>query len=600
MEELLKLRAKKCRYDIIRMIDGAGSGHIGGALSSVDLYVAILDTMTENDRLVVSHGHSSAAVYAALGNSGYFDVEDAVSAFRRQKPYEGHPSILVNGVEWCSGSLGQGLSVACGFALAKKLQKEPGKVFVVMGDGEQQKGQLQEAREFAVKFKLDNLIALIDWNGLQACGTLADTTCQNLGDKYRMSGWNTVEVDGHSLQDIKTALSNSGPLVILAKTVMGKGIPEIENDFHFHGTVIKKELAQKSLSSFSLTEEEQAFLKQNKSKKTQKGYPIPTLPLKSGRTYDVGTFSDIRSAMGNALYDLAKENPEVPMAAFDCDLEGSVKLTAFKNLRPDSFIECGIAEHNAATAAAAMTKSGVMAIHADFAMFNIAETYSQNRMSDINHAPIKLFSTHAGLDVGEDGKTHHSIDYISILGNLYGFRVIVPADANQADAAVRYAMSVADPVAVIGGRSPMPVLTDSKGELLDFSYGKGQWLTEGTDGVIITYGNVTHRAVSVAKALTEKGISVGVLNLSTPTELDKEAILLAAKTGLIVTYEDHNVNTGISGGVAKILCENGVLCKLIAKGVSCYGESASPDVLYQKQGLDEQSLAQTIEKELRI
>jgi len=595
----LEILAKKCRYDIVRMISGAGSGHIGGALSSIDIYVWLLSTMKENDRLVISHGHSSAAVYAALGNLGYFDVEDAVRTFRQEKPYEGHPSIAVNGVEWCSGSLGQGLSVGCGFALAKKLKKEDGRVFVVMGDGEQQKGQLQEAREFAVKFQLDNLIAVVDMNGLQACGTTAQMTRQNLNDKYTMSGWSTKEIDGHSFQAMEEVFSSAkGPFCVLARTVMGKGIPEIEDDYTYHGTVISDELKEKSLTRFQLSPEEQALLVTEP--KTQKIYKAPAVKPQAGRTYEAGSMHDIRSALGTALADVAKENPEVPMAAFDCDLEGSVKLTEFKNLRPDSFIECGIAEHNAATAAAAAAKSGILAIHADFSMFNIAETYSQNRMADINHAPVKLFCTHAGLDVGEDGKTHQSIDYVSLLSNLHGVRLIVPADANQADKAVRYAMSVPEMVAIIGGRSKMPVLTDAKGESLDFVYGKGQWLRHGDEVTIITYGNMVHRAIQTAEILQKSGVHIGVLNLPTPVDVDKDAILSAAETGFIVTYEDHNVKTGIGGTVAKILCENGKVCRLLCKGVTGYGASAPPEALYQEQRLDAKSLAEDIVKELNI
>lgn len=593
---MLDIVAKKCRYDIVRMISGAGSGHIGGALSSIDIYISILDIMDENDRLVVSHGHSAAAVYAALGNMGYFDVEDAVKTFRRQAPYEGHPSIAVNGVEWCSGSLGQGLSVGCGFALAKKLQKEPGRVFVVMGDGEQQKGQLQEAREFATKYDLDNLIAVIDVNGLQACGETGRTTGQSLRDKYTMSGWETVNADGHSFEDMKRVLKKaSSPLCILARTVMGKGIVEIENDYRYHGTVISEELKNNALERMRLTTEEQKAIDGIKPR-TQRVYEIPAISCTSGRTYD--SVSDIRSAMGNALADIAKENPEVGIAAFDCDLEGSVKLTDFKNLRPDAFIECGIAEHNAATVAAAVAKSGMIAIHADFSMFNIAETYSQNRMADINKSPIKLFCTHAGLDVGEDGKTHQCIDYLSLLSNLYGFKVIVPADANQADAAVRYALSVPESVAIIGGRSKMPVLKDYNGEILSFEYGKAQWLKKGKEGVIITYGNMTHRALCAAEELEKDGISIGVLNLPTPLCPDEEMVLEASKTGLVITYEDHNVKTGIGGDIAKIILKNKSDCRLVILGVTGYGSSASPDRLYEMQKIDAKSLIKQIKERL--
>ena len=582
--------AKKCRKDIVEMILGAGSGHIGGALSSIDLYLAVLTSMGDGDRLVVSHGHTSAALYAALGNLGYFDIKEAVASFRRGAPYEGHPSLQVNGVEWCSGCLGQGLSVGAGFALAKKIKKEAGRVFVVMGDGEQQKGQLQEAREFAVRHGLDNLVAIVDDNGQQACGTVASTTTQNLFDKYKMSGWEVLSVDGHSFEALENALRPTGkPLCILAQTVMGKGIPEIENDYRYHGTVLDGALAVKSIERFALTAEEEKALEAFQ-KPNRETYAAPVIPKRKGRVYEGA--SDIRSALGNALCDLAKENPHVPIAAFDCDLEGSVKLTDFKKARPEGFVECGIAEHNAATAAAAAAKSGVIAVHADFAMFNIAETYSQNRMADINHAPVKLFCTHAGLDVGEDGKTHQSIDYISLLSNLHGVKVIVPADANQADSAVRYAMSVPEAVAVVGGRSKMPILTDACGEPLDFCYGKAEWLRQGEDGVILTYGNMAHRAVRVADELKEEGIGVGVLNCSTPCELDADAVALAAKTGLVVTYEDHNLKTGISGEVAKIIC--GLPCTLKCLGVRKYGSSASPEALYREQGLDTESLKSII------
>ena len=592
---MLQILSKKCRRDIVEMIYNAGSGHIGGALSSIDIYIAVLNNMGEDDRLVVSHGHTSAALYSALGNMGYFDINDAIENFRRNAPYEGHPSLQVNGVEWCSGSLGQGLSVGVGFALAKTLQKEPGRVFVVMGDGEQQKGQLQEAREFAVKYHLTNLVAIVDYNNLQACGTVDKTTEQNLADKYKMSGWDVVTVDGHNFEALQNAFkSTEKPLCILAKTMMGKGIPEIENDWHYHGTVISKELSQKYINEFSISKEEEKLL-QNIQKPNRLTYEVPVVPVAAGRTYT--ETSDIRSAMGNALADIAKKHPEVPIAAFDCDLEGSVKLTDFKKLRPEAFIECGIAEHNAATAAAAVAKSGMMAVHADFSMFNIAETYSQNRMADINKAPLKLFSTHAGLDVGEDGKTHQSVDYISLLSNFYGFRVIVPADANQADGAVHYAMSVPYPVAVIGGRSKMPILTDAEGNALTFTYGKGQWLRRGGQATIITYGNMAHRAVKASDELKAEGIEVGVLNCPTPCDLDVDAISDAAKTGLIVTYEDHNVKTGISGEVARILC--GTSFQLKALGVHQYGASTIPENLYKEQGIDVESLKNTIKINLK-
>lgn len=592
----LSVISKKCRYDIVRMIANANSGHIGGSFSSIDIYVFLLSVMKPEDRLIISHGHSSPAVYAALGNFGYFDVENAVFDFRQNPPFEGHPSIEVEGVEWCSGVLGQGLSVGCGFAIAKKIKNEPGRVFVVMGDGEQQKGQLQEAREFAAKFKLDNLIAIVDANGLQASGDTGTISGQSLEAKYFASGWAVTEVYGHSFEELQKAVRrNEGPLCILAKTVMGKGIPEIENDYNYHGNLLPYELKELSLERFKLSCEEEKLI-ENMEKRKMRRYEPVTVEAKKGRRYEVSEYVDIRSALGNALHDIAKENRDVPIAALDCDLEASVKLSAFKKLRPDSFVECGIAEHNAATVAAAISKSGSIAVHADFSVFNIAETYSQNRMADINKAPVKLFCTHAGLDVGEDGKTHQCTDYLSLLSNLHGFRVLVPADANQADAAVRYAMSVPKPVAIIGGRSKLPVLTDENGEKLGFEYGKEDWLRRGKNGVIITYGNMVHRAVKVADELENEGVSVGVLNLPTPCEIDEAAVTEAAKTGLVITYEDHNLKTGIAGSIARIICENALPCKLKSFGIKMYGASKSAERLYRDHGLSEENIKDEIKK----
>jgi len=596
----LKAYAAKCRYDIARMIKNANSGHIGGALSSVDIYCYLQSVMDADSRLVVSHGHTSAGIYAALGNRGYFDIEECVASFRKRPPYEGHPSLAVNGIDWCSGSLGQGLSIACGFALAKKLRREPGTVYCVMGDGEQGKGQLQEAREFAVKNRLDNLIAFVDFNGMQLSGSLADITPQSIADKFAMSGWTVVEADGHDFESLEKAVkSGAGPLCVMAHTVMSKGIPAIENDWHFHGALPKADVLDAAIEALRPDAETLRLVEAGKKPLERRKYEYPTVPYKAAAPYEIGSGLDVRSAMGNVLKALAEENPDFCMAALDCDLVGSVKLNGFAAVRPEAFIECGIAEHNAVSVAAAMAKSGVAAVQADFATFNICETYGQNRMNDLNKAPVKIFSTHAGLDVGEDGKTHHCIDYISLLSNLFGFKLILPADANQAECAGRYAFSVPEAVAIVAGRSKLPVLADADGKPLGFEYGKGQWLRRGKDGVIVVCGSMVSRAVAAADKLKEEGLAIGVLNISTPTALDGEKLAEAAATGLIVTYEDHNVRTGLGTLVASHLMEHGLTCRFVKKGITKYGSSASPETLYAEQGLDAASVAASIKELLQ-
>ncbi|MCL2462128.1 MAG: thiamine pyrophosphate-dependent enzyme [Defluviitaleaceae bacterium] len=244
MFESLPHLALRARRDVLRMTTSAGSGHPGGSLSSLDIYILLLAIKTDADTLVVSHGHTAAGLYAALARFGYIDGEAAVQGFRRMgSPFEGHPSLDVPGVAWCSGALGQGLSVGCGYALAAQKLQTGGHVYVVMGDGEQAKGQLCEAREFAVAHRLSNLTAIVDCNGLQASGSLDEVLHQDIAAKHEAAGWAALEADGHefdALYDALRTLRQAGkPGVLLAHTVMGKGVPGHENDYTFHGNPLK-------------------------------------------------------------------------------------------------------------------------------------------------------------------------------------------------------------------------------------------------------------------------------------------------------------------------------------------------------------------------
>ncbi|MCL2343061.1 MAG: thiamine pyrophosphate-dependent enzyme [Firmicutes bacterium] len=226
------------------MTTNAGSGHPGGSLSSLDIYILLLAVKESADTLVVSHGHTAAGLYAALAQFGYIDGEAAIAGFRRMgSVFEGHPSLEVPGVTWCSGALGQGLSVGCGYALAAQKLRTGGHVYVVMGDGEQAKGQLCEAREFAAAHELSNLTAIVDCNGLQASGSLDAVLHQDIAAKYRAAGWAVSEADGHDFEAMYAALrkvrQDDRPGVLLAHTTMGKGVSGHEGDYAFHGNPLK-------------------------------------------------------------------------------------------------------------------------------------------------------------------------------------------------------------------------------------------------------------------------------------------------------------------------------------------------------------------------
>jgi len=609
--------SKKIRKDILTMTLTAGSGHIGGSLSSADVYLmlwlcansTIYNQYDEDrDRIVISHGHTSPGVYAVLGNCLFFDISEAIESFRKKTSiYEGHPSCQVPGVEWGSGSLGQGLSVGCGFALASKLQNYPNKVFVVMGDGEQQKGQLSEARAFAVKYKLANLTAIIDMNSLQASGNTASVMPGDIAKNYEAAGWEIIIIDGHDYHQIYKALKYTSakgkPVAVLANTVMGKGVSFIENNYEYHGRLLSKSQHEAALSEIG--ESEMLFLPLPEKVLKKNHIPVE-IKVNPGNPilYAVDTAVECRTAAGEAVYDIIKNNTAVPIVVIDCDLAESVKTGKVLNDFPRQFIQCGIQEHNAATISGALSKAGIIPFFLDFGVFGIDETYGQHRMNDMNGTAVKLIATHCGLDVGEDGKTHQCIDYISLISNLPGYKLIIPADANQTDRVIRYIASAPGNFVVAVGRSKIPVLQNEKNQPFfdasySFSYGSSEWIREGNDATVITTGTMVHKAVQVADDLVKENIYAGILNISCPAAIDLSMIKKACQTGVVITYEDHFIQSGLGSMVASIIAENGWQCRFTKMGVVAYGKSCSAAEQYTLQGLDSDSLKKMIQQTLQ-
>lgn len=602
--------SKKIRRDILKMVQNANSGHIGGSLSSADIYLMLwlcANSTPQNahrgnrDRIIISHGHTSPGLYSTLGNFGFFDMEEAVKTFRKKDSiFEGHPSSSVPGIEWGSGSLGQGLSVGCGFALAAKLQEFSSRIFVVMGDGEQQKGQLTEAAEFAAKHSLSNLTGIIDVNHLQASGSTKDIMPGDLYKKYESSGWEVLPVNGHDYNEIYQALKyrslNNKPVMVLANTIMSRGVSFIENNYEYHGRLLTKaqyEEAEDGLNGemFDLLPSFQQLPGSGAAEhKVIKGNPI---------VYTADKPIECRTAAGEAIYDLIRNNGDTLIAVVDCDLMESVKTLKVLKEFPSRFIECGIQEHNAATVSGALSKSGIIPFFLDFGVFGMDETYGQHRMNDMNGTSIKLIITHCGVDVGEDGKTHQCIDYIALTNNLPGYRLIIPADANQTDRVIRYIASTPGNFVVAMGRSKVPVLKNNNGlpfydGQYSFSYGDAQWIREGRDAVIITAGTMVHKAVRAAELLALKNIEAGILIISCPAQMDREEIKKAALTGTVITYEDHFVSSGLGSMVASVIAENEFRCHFKKMGVVQYGKSCSAEEQYPAQGIDSEDLVNTI------
>ena len=624
LERLSKL-SRLARADILKMTTLAGSGHPGGSMSSVDFYLVLysyanVDPQSpsdpDRDRIVISHGHTSPGVYAALGRMGFFPIEAAVAAFRKTgSPFEGHVEKGIPGVEWNTGNLGQGLSAGCGFALGSKISKKGFHVFVTMGCGEQQKGQISEARRFAMKYGLDNLTVIIDFNCRQISGVTQEIMPQNISKNFKSDGWQVMEIDGHQFQEIYASLRKATlskhPMVIIANTTMGKGVSFMEGKEEFHGRALTLEEYKKAIQELGVEDDLYRYrqIRENgPSPFDGRKYPleVPSISTGNPRNYEKDQKIDNRSAFGNALVDIAKANcregSPLPIAVFDCDLASSVKTAAFAKQFPDHFFQGGIQEHNTATIAGAISTLGLLSFFADFGVFGVDETYNQHRLNDINETNLKLVCTHNGFDVGEDGKTHQCIDYVGLMQNLFGYKIIIPADPNRTDRVIRYVAKTHGNFLVPMGRSAIPILLTEEGTPLfdpfyEFRYGQADLVRNGKDAAIITTGGMVYRAVQAWQKLKEKGVAVQVINISCISDLDNDAILKAAETGILITYEDHHIQTGLGSLIANFIAEHGLGIRFRKLGIKQYGGSGKPDELYRIQGLDVESLVQAAMEE---
>jgi transketolase len=426
-----------------------------------------------------------------------------------------------------------------------------------------------------------------------------------------------MEVEGHQFQELyrafREATLSKHPTVIIARTIMGKGVSFMEGKEEFHGRALTLQEYREAIRELGVEDDLDRY-RQIREKGTLpytgRKYPMETPSIQTGnpRNYEKDQKLDNRSAFGNALLDIAKANVRddspLPVAVFDCDLASSVKTAGFAKQFPDHFFQGGIQEHNTATIAGATSALGLVSFFADFGVFGVDETYNQHRLNDINDTNLKLICTHTGLDVGEDGKTHQCIDYVGVMQNLFGYKIIIPADPNQTDHVIRYLTKTYGNFLVTMGRSPIPILlseggTPFFGPPYEFRYGQADLVRNGKDAAIITTGGMVYRAIQAYQELKEKGVWVQVINISCLSELDREAILKAAKTGVIITYEDHHIQTGLGSLIANFLAGRGLGIRFRKLGATHYSSSGKPDELYRMQGLDVGSLVQAVMEEIK-
>lgn len=579
----------------------AKSGHSGGTLSIMDVAAALYLKVAKHDpkdpfwdgrdRIVWSTGHKAPALYIALGMAGYFPVEDVAKLRRLYAPYQGHPHWLkLDGVEASTGSLGQGLSIANGIALAGKLDKKDFHVWCLMGDGEQQEGQIWEAIMEAGNYKLDNLTGILDKNRLQIDGWVKDVMdIDPIVEKYKSFKWNVIECDGHNMKEVVEALEKAKtvkgkPTIIVAHTVKGKGVSFMENVAGWHGKPPTVEEMEKGLKELGLEGKmpvEKMFriaadYQEAATAKLQAKMP------KFSRDYfwNAGErmkteMSPTRKGFGQALCDLGDQRQIVCLGA---DISDSITISQFYKGCPgrdERFLSMGIAEQSATGVAAGLAKEGKLPVFGTYGVFASGRNLDQLRTT-VCYGEFSVFiaGAHGGVSVGPDGATHQALEELFQMCGLPNMTVEVPCDYYETRRASEHLLfEVNGPKYIRFAREATPIVTDEKtpwvfgkanvirfrGEKDKFADAfehtlASKYRSEKEDVAIIACGPSVPEAMRAAYILTEEyGIETRVVNMHTIKPLDKEAIISAAKDAkVVITAEEHQVG-GMGNLIASVI-----------------------------------------------
>ena len=588
--EELKSAANLMRgYDLVALC-AAGSGHAGGTLSIMDiaaaLYLQVANHDPKNpfwedrDRIIWSTGHKAPSLYLGLAFAGFCPLEDVVLLRKLYSPYQGHPHWpKLAGVEVSTGSLGQGLSIAVGMALAGKLNNKRHKIFCIMGDGEQQEGSVWEAVMEAAHYELDNLIGIVDCNRLQIDGKVSEVmNVEPLEDKYRAFGWEVICTDGHEMQQVVNALEKAKatagkPVVILAQTIKGKGVSFMEDVAGWHGKVPNLDEMGKGLAELGLTTAipVQQLLDKAKAYQTDVDRKLDADLPKFHQNYWWNAAPEMKVKMEPTRMgfgqSLAENGDDPRVVCLGLDISGSITISQFyanKPERKNRWISMGIAEQSATTAAAGLAKEGKLPVFGTYATFAAARNLDQIRTS-ICYGNFNVFiaGAHGGVSVGPDGATHQALEDLFAMCGLPNMSVVVPCDAVETKKATTHMLlKHVGPKYVRFAREATPIVTDAA---TPFVFGKANvirfrrempnfleafqtvlaadYKSEGEQLSIIACGPMVPEAMRAAWILkNDFGYEARVINMHTLKPIDEVAILRAAKeTGVVITAEEHQI-----------------------------------------------------------
>jgi transketolase len=562
--------ANLVRYYILTATTKAGSGHPTSALSATDLMTCLFfggifryDVKNpdhyNNDRIIFSKGHASPLFYALWAAAGQITVEEMFTYRNFGSPLEGHPTPAFRYVDAATGSLGQGLSIGLGMALnAKYLDNLPYRTYVLLGDSEMAEGSQWEAIQIAAHYKLGNLVGIIDVNRLGQRGeTMYGHNLSAYVKRIEAFGWKTATVDGHSLPDIMSAFMNiedgsEKPVMIVAKTIKGKGVSFVEDKNGFHGKALDEDDLNKALEE--LGEVDKTITGQILTPENR--IPEKIEPKSAGAIDYTGQDSvPTRTAYGNALNRIYPAFPQI--VSIDGEVSNSTRAARFKEEHPDRFFEMYIAEQNMAGTSLGLACRNKIPFVSSFAAF-LSRAYDQIRMSQYSDANIKFVGSHAGVSIGQDGPSQMGLEDLAFFRTLLGSVVLYPCDAVSTEKLVEEAAKLDGLVYVRTTRSGTPIIY-GPGEPFPIGGCKVVRKSNKDLATVVTAGITVHEALDAHEQLKTEGIGLRVIDLYCIKPVDVETLKRAAEeTPHLITVEDHFAEGGIGDAVRQALSAEGV------------------------------------------
>ncbi len=601
--EFLEKIAKLIRYYIITSTIEAGSGHPTSSLSATDLMTGLLfggifkfdsenPNNPNNDRLIFSKGHASPLLYSLWAAAGKVTEEELMTLRKFGSPLEGHPTMSFKYTEAATGSLGQGLSIGLGMALnAKYIDKLPYRTYVLLGDSEMSEGSQWEAIQIAAYYKLNNLIGIIDVNRLGQRGeTMYGHDLKAYEKRISSFGWETISIDGHNFKEIlraykKALKSNEKPVMIIARTIKGKGISMLEDKNGWHGKPPGKHELQDILSQFGDVDKNikgKISMPENLNPSPYNFDSIKEIE-KSFVVYDKPIAT--RKAYGFALVDIFQDYPD--MVVLDAEVSNSTFSEIFKEKYPDRFFEMFITEQNMVGTALGFSRRGKIPFVSTFAAF-LTRAFDQIRMSRYSDANIKFCGSHAGVSIGEDGSSQMGLEDISMFRTIPDSVVFYPSDAISTIKIVREAATHKGIVYIRTTRNATPIIYKDD-ESFPIGFCKTLRKSENDFISVIGAGITVHEALKAYDYLNSKGILIRVVDLYCIKPLEKTAILDAIKgTKAVITVEDHYPEGGIGEAVCSLLNDRNIPVHILA--VKKLPKSGKPQELLDYEEISSRSI----------